>query len=208
MILSNLSRAFLASLVVSLLTTIGFFATSEMANAQRSKGPKIGRSNPTWNPEEQSTHRLLLRYQQLWNLYRVRNDVRMSESEAKAADQLIREIHPPLLHAQMSPEEIRSAIRSNSAQLTRLLTAEVKAGVTAQHAESNLKYLRRTLLKGLDNPIQYAMSDLDFRAEFLRNFPVDAVLPDEVVNRLKSEPVVTFEANPATPSAAASGVSQ
>lgn len=162
---------------------------------------KVAVSNPNLTPEQLSAQRLLLRYTQLWNMYRFRNDVTMKPEQAAKVDQLIANVQPPLLHADLPFADIRAAILANAKELTTLLQAETKNGGAPQAAKANLDYLKGTLLAGLKNPKQYAMSDEAFRKEFQPTLENSSSLPPYMTAR-------GADVGVKPPATAASGTSQ
>ncbi|CAN5592357.1 hypothetical protein BH10BDE1_BH10BDE1_31200 [soil metagenome] len=185
MIASN--RTTIQLSVLAAFATVAF-GTLSVSNAESVKPPVVetartAQTSTNTIEEKKANERLLLRYTQLWNMYRFRNEVTMTEADKDKVDALIAEVQAPKLHADMTPKEIRSKISTNAAELSKRLRVEMARGLAPDAAQANLAYLQGTLIKRLSDPKLYAMSDKKFREEFLSVLPDDPSLPEAITNR-------------------------
>lgn len=131
--------------------------------------------------------RLLLRYRQIWNHYRFRNEATMTDAEKQVIDELMEASRAPTLSKETDISEIRAAIKANSVELEKRLRAEILAkkdidgGQAAVLARANLAYLKDVMIKGLYNNNLYHMNDKAFRNDFLRMMP-ETALPDSLTS--------------------------
>ena len=161
MIESN--RTMIQLSILSALAVLAF-GTASVSQAAPASRQKVVASDKSLNPEQLSAQRVLLRYTQLWNLYRFRNQTTMSEADARKVDALIASVQAPNLHSQMPIDDIRAKLRANSLELSKLLTTEISKGAAPEAARATLVYLK-DLVRGLSNTRQFAMSDSAFAKE-------------------------------------------
>lgn len=170
--------------VLAAFATVAFGALSvSKAESVKPVVVETARTSTNTIEEKKANERLLLRYTQLWNMYRFRNEVTMTEADKNKVDALMAEVQSPKLHADMTPKEIRAKISANAVELSKRLKVEMVSGLAPDAAQANLAYLQGTLIKRLSDPKLYAMSDKKFREEFLSVLPDDPSLPEAITNR-------------------------
>ncbi len=115
--------------------------------------------------------RILLRYTQLWNLYRFRNDPVLTEEEKVRVDGLLTMTRIPYLHAEMPIDDIKETIKKNAVELRKLLRKEIASSETPHAAQANLEYLDK-MVRGFASAGQYnKLNRRKFSEEFNRMLP-------------------------------------
>ena len=122
--------------------------------------------------------RILLRYTQLWNLYRFRNDPVLSEVEKAEVDALMTASRIPYLHAEIPIDVLKEEIKKNAVELRKRLRAEIKKSEDPYAAQANLEYLDKVLLRGFTTAGQYSkLTKRKFSEEFERVLPAPEFRP-------------------------------
>lgn len=124
------------------------------------------------NAEKREADRILLRYSQLWNMFRVRNDLNLPEQEKARIDALMNASRVPVLHSEIPIEDLKTKVRENAVELRKYLRAEIKVGLNVVDAQANLNYLENVLLRSFSGKgIYAALTSKRFSEEFKRTMP-------------------------------------
>lgn len=124
------------------------------------------------NTEKREADRILLRYAQIWNMFRVRNDLNLPDEEKARIDALMNASRVPVLHSEIPIEDLKQKIRENATELRKYLRAEIKVGLNVVDAQANLNYLENVLLRSFTGKGIYAqLSSKRFNEEFKRVIP-------------------------------------
>lgn len=167
----NITRFSTVTLLTAMMC-IGLLLTST-GNAQ--SGAEVIYNTKT---EKLEADRILLRYTQLWNLYRFRNDPVMTEDQKIQVEALMSDSRGQNLHSDMPIADIKERIKKNAVELRKLLRLEVKTSEDPYAAQANLDYLDKTLLRGFANEQQYAkLPKKRFSEEFNRMLPAAEYQP-------------------------------
>ncbi len=159
----------IAAVMGTLMGTLMTSAPSAKAQAVRVNKAAPAPAVIEVNGEHELNSRIILRYTQLWNMYRVRilnSEVRTPEQQAakdaemSKVDQLVPAVALKSIHADLPTAEVRAAIKANSAELKRRLTLD-----RSESAKKQLAYLNK-MIAGIDNPKLYDVSKKQFKAEF------------------------------------------
>ena len=159
----------IAAVMGTLMGTLMTSAPSAKAEAVRVNKAAPAPAVIEVNGEHELNSRIILRYTQLWNMYRVRilnSEVRTPEQQAakdaemSKVDQLVPAVALKSIHADLPTAEVRAAIKANSAELKRRLTLD-----RSESAKKQLAYLNK-MIAGIDNPKLYDVSKKQFKAEF------------------------------------------
>jgi hypothetical protein len=133
--------------------------------------PTFSNAQPNSVEEKKSNERLLLIYRQLWNLYMVRNDSKITDPTKRAEiEKLMNTSRPPCLTSDQPADYVRSEIQNNSVQLIIQLSQEIGSAAddyTRAQAKSNAIYLTKELLPRLQkNEPVIQLTNEQFKSKF------------------------------------------